>query len=128
MLIKCDPECLTFMNSWGKEFADGGFFRVKDANVLNKAKFFDVYWTIKDLSQAEIKAYEESCIKITKDIAETCPSIKDLRYECLNCNMTSNVDEFLGHILEAECPKCHTKFKPTNKSILHSLYSRAFTE
>ena len=32
---------INLMNSWGQKFADGGFFRVKDANVLNKAKFLN---------------------------------------------------------------------------------------
>ena len=38
MLAGCDPNCLTFMKSWGQEFADGGFFRVEDQSVLNETK------------------------------------------------------------------------------------------
>ncbi len=45
------------MNSWGDQWADSGFFKVIDGNVL-KMKFYDVYFYEKDLSQNEIQAYK----------------------------------------------------------------------
>ena len=57
VLIKCDPEYLTFINSWGTNFADGGFFKVQNQAVLN-LKFYDVYWTLNDLYPDEIGAFE----------------------------------------------------------------------
>ena len=125
VLTGCAPKCLTFMNSWGQEWADGGFFRVEDKNVLNNMKFYDVYWTLDDLKESEIKAYEREGIKRAQELLRVFPSVHDLSYECPKCNNESKVGEFSGHILEAKCPKCHQKFKPTNKDILQSLYSRS---
>ena len=124
VLIRCDPDCLTFMNSWGQNFADGGFFRVEDESVLNDTIFYDIYWTLKDLKPDEIKAYERECTKRGQELSQTFPSIQDLSYKCPICNQNSKVGEFSGHLLEAQCPKCCQKFKPTNSEIMHSLYSR----
>lgn len=125
VLIGCDPNCLTFINSWGQEFADGGFFRVKDQSVLNDTKFYDVYWTLNDLKQSEIETYKREGIKRSKELLQKYSSVGDLFYQCPKCNQRSRVGEFLGHILEAECPKCHQKFKPTIKEIMQSLYTQA---
>ena len=43
VLMRCTPRGLTFMNSWGEEFANGGFFTVENENVLRNMKFYDVY-------------------------------------------------------------------------------------
>ena len=125
VLIGCDANCLRFMNSWGQGFADGGFFRIEDQSVLNDTEFFDVYWTLNDLKSSEIKAYEREGIKRGKELLQTFPSVQDLSYKCPKCNKISRVGEFSGHVLEAECPKCHQKFKPTNKEIMQSLYTQA---
>ena len=112
MLTRCDPGCLTFMNSWGKEFADGGFFRVKDENVLNTTRFFDIYWDEKDLTQSEKAAYKRECTKRAKELSAEDPSIQELPYECPKCKRRSKVGYF--NVLEAKCPIC------TNKALLNS--------
>ena len=112
------------MNSWGDKFADGGFFRIKDSDVLNNMTFFDVYWTEEDLTPREKRAYKEKCTKKAKELLQEYPSIKDLKHPCPICKRRSKVGDFLGHILEAECPKCHGKFTPKNEDIMQSLYSQ----
>lgn len=126
VLMRCDPHCLTFMNSWGQNFADGGFFRVKDQAVLNETKFYDVYWTENDLKENEKEAYKRKCAERAKQLSDTFPSTKELPYECPKCHNKSKVKEYLGHVLEAQCPTCHEKFVPTNEAILQSLYSNSF--
>ena len=42
VLIRCHPNCLVFMNSWGEVFGDGGFFRVENEKALHNMEFFDV--------------------------------------------------------------------------------------
>jgi hypothetical protein len=42
-LINDDNGRLEFLNSWGPKFADNGFFCVKDENVLENLKLYDVY-------------------------------------------------------------------------------------
>ncbi len=40
------------MNSWGDQWGEGGFFKVENSNVLN-FEYFDVYWTLNDLTKNE---------------------------------------------------------------------------
>ena len=126
MLIRCDPSCLTIMNSWGQDWGDGGFFRVKDGTVLSKTEFFDVYWNEEDLLPEEVEAYKKECSERARNLLHTFPSVQDLSHTCPKCNKSSRIAEFYGHVLEAECPRCHEKFMPTNEDILQSLYSRNF--
>ena len=124
VLIRCDSKCLTFMNSWGTGWGDNGFFRIKDQSVLNDMKFYDVYWTLKDLKASEKQAYKEQGAERGRELLQTFPSLQDLFYKCPKCSDTSEVVQYSGNLIEAKCPKCHQKFKPTNRDILYSLYYR----
>ena len=126
VLMRCDPNCLTFMNSWGTKFADEGFFRVKDENVLHNTKFYDVYWSEEDLTESEKAEYKKACIENVKDLAEALPSVYELPHACPSCHKISKVGEFLGHVLEAKCPKCRNTFIPTNTALMESLYLNKF--
>ncbi len=48
MLVGYGKGYLRFMNSWGPQWAEGGFFKIADTNVL-KLSYFDVFWYVSDL-------------------------------------------------------------------------------
>ncbi|VDI61885.1 Hypothetical predicted protein [Mytilus galloprovincialis] len=50
---------LRILNSWGGEWADEGYFKVQNSQVLD-FKFIAVYYTLKDLLPNEIKYYEKN--------------------------------------------------------------------
>ena len=122
VLIRCLPNCLVFMNSWGQRFGDGGFFRVQDERVLHNMEFFDIYWEEEDLTSSEKKAFERKGVDEWKKFLNKFQSIQKLSYACPHCKEESNVEEFTGHHLEAKCPKCLKIFKPDGSGILESLY------
>ena len=124
VLIRCDPKCLTFMNSWCTGFADKGFFRVEDSSVLREMHFYDVYWTEDDLKESEKQAYKEKCTTDAKKLLEKFPSLKDLPFQCPMCKEISKVVEYYGSLLVATCPKCGQTFTPKNEDLLESLYIR----
>ena len=126
VLMRYDRDYLTFMNSYGTEFADGGFFRVENEMVLNKTQFYDVYWTEEDLTESEKAEYKKACIENVKDLAEALPSVYELPHACPSCHKISKAGEFLGHVLEAKCPKCRYTFVPTNAALTESLYLKTF--
>ena len=51
VITKYDKECITVLNSWGDEWGDGGFFKIKDFLVFKSLRCFDVFFTLKDLTQ-----------------------------------------------------------------------------
>ena len=59
VLVRCEPNCLKFMNSWGQHWGDGGFFCIQNAKVLPEMEFFDVYWNEDDLYSSEKKAFKK---------------------------------------------------------------------
>lgn len=46
ILMHCNPSSLTFINSWGDQWGNGGFFSIAGAKVLSNKnfpmQFFDV--------------------------------------------------------------------------------------
>ena len=68
VLIRCYPNCLVFMNSWGQKFADRGFFRVQDEKVLHNLEIFDAYWEEDDLTTSEKEAFERKGVEGWKQI------------------------------------------------------------
>ena len=65
VLTSYSIESLVFMNSWGKEWADNGFFSVTNSKVL-KCKFYDVFWTENDLSGAEKIRFERHGLRLSE--------------------------------------------------------------
>ena len=114
VLTSYDAESLRLMNSWGEDFADGGFFRVQEADVLG-LKFVDVYWDLNDLREEEKKAYEKHGAEVARNLMESLKGLQEATYKCPECHAESKVVEYSGHALNAECPKCRRTFNPNKE-------------
>ena len=115
VLTSYDAESLRFMNSWGDDWADNGFFRVQNANVLPGLKFFDVFWTLDSLSQEEKRAYDQHGSKIAAKLMRSLQGMQSAKYKCPLCTVESKVVDYSGHVLRATCPRCHGTFN-TNEA------------
>lgn len=122
VLVRCEPYCLKFMNSWGQDRGDGGFFCVQNATVLPKMEFFDVYWDEDDLYPSEKEAFIWRGADEAKWISQTFSSLNELDYECPKCYWVSKVGDYTGTVLEAQCPLCRNLFKPDHEGVMQSLY------
>ncbi|XP_068678686.1 uncharacterized protein [Montipora foliosa] len=111
VLTSYDAESLRLMNSWGDGWADSGFFRVQNSDVLG-LEFFDVYWTLNDLSKKEKEAYKKSGAKVAGNLMKSLKGLQEAKYKCPLCPAESKVVEYSGHALNAECPKCRGTFNP----------------
>ena len=58
VLIGCTPQYLKFMSSWGQDWADGGYFRVRDERALREMKFYDIYSKENKLTIKEKEAFQ----------------------------------------------------------------------
>jgi C1A family cysteine protease len=48
---------MKFINSWGTNWADGGFFKIENEKVLLKMRFYNVFWKESDLTESEKNSY-----------------------------------------------------------------------
>ena len=101
------------LNSWEEDWADRGFFRVENADVLG-LEFIDVYWTITDLTEEEKTYYEKHRSDVARELMNVLPSLKRAEYKCPKCSKRSPVMEFTGTLSLVECPKCGEVFSTKN--------------
>ena len=101
---------LRFINSWGTEWGDGGFFKIKDASVLGM-NFTRIYFDSTDLLDGET----------TSNARETAKKLIQLNgfensaHKCSICNQYSHVSQFTwNNRHEAVCPLCKQNF-PLNE-------------
>jgi hypothetical protein len=113
VLTSYNSKCLTFMNSWGHKWADNGFFRVHNAEVL-QLEFFDIYWTLSDLTEGEEKCYYQHGSEVAAKLVNSLKGLQKAEYICPECEQTSLVTEFNGTLSKVRCPKCSRETQETS--------------
>ena len=112
VLTSFNSEYLRLLDSRGPDWADNGFIKVQNADVLG-FEFYDVYWEIEDLNEEEQTSFKELESKRAKWLIETLPSLQrdDYTVRCPRCQVDSPVKDFTGNLQEAKCLKCKKAFK-----------------
>ena len=112
VLTSFNSEYLRLLDSRGSDWADKGFIKVQNADVLG-FQFYDVYWEIEDLNEKEKTSFKELGSKRAKWLMETLPSLQrdDYTVKCPICRVDSPVKDFTGNLLQAKCPKCKKAFE-----------------
>ena len=59
VITKYNKDCFTVLNSWGDQWGDNGFFKIKDFTVFPKFRCFDVFFTLNDLTDYEKEEYQK---------------------------------------------------------------------
>ena len=115
VLTSFNSEYLRLLNSKGSDWADNGFFKVQNADVLG-FKFYDVHWEVQDLNEKEKTSFKELGSKRAKWLMETLPSLQrdDYTVNCPRCQQNSPVKKFTGNLSGAKCPKCNKEFNLKN--------------
>ena len=111
VLTSYDADSFRLMNSWRDDWADNGFFRVqKSLSDVLDLEFFDVFWTLDDLSVKEKKAYEQYGAEVAGKLLKSLKGLQVVKYKCPLCAVESKVVDFSGHLLKAKCPACGGTF------------------
>ena len=115
VLTSYNSKCLIFMNSWGQEWGDNGFFRVQNAQLL-QLKFFDVYWTLDDLTGQEKEYYEHHGSEVAEKLVKSLKGLQKAEYRCPECHKSSRVTEYTGMLSKVCCPKCCMEFSTNDNA------------
>jgi hypothetical protein len=135
VLTKCASDSLTFLNSWGPDWGDGGSFSIEDHTVLeldgdgdmDKMCFYDIYWYEEDLTATERQAYQHKVNQKLRDSSGRRCTILELEVQCPLCKNTAPIEQYTGNIRNARCPlkSCDGSFKPETEHLIKALYARA---
>ena len=111
VLTSFDSESLRLLNSWGCQWADMGFFRVQNEEVLG-LEFIEVYWEENDLEEEEKAYFKKHGSTVARKLMKSYSSLKDAQYSCpvAKCSKRSPVVEFTGTLSHVKCPKCGNEF------------------
>jgi hypothetical protein len=133
VLYACDPQSLSFLNSWGSDWGTNGSFRVQSPAVLEMdepdrlapVRFYDVFWYESDLTPSERAAYDAKVEEKLRTYTTSYPSLLELEAMCPLCQRISLISDFTGNAREASCPRCLYSFVPQPGNLLQVLYARA---
>ncbi len=106
---------LRFMNSWGSDWADNGFFRVQ-SSVLHATTYYDIYWTESDLRPSERAAFKQRSEKVAADLIQRFQGLRKAKFRCPRCHRESLVTEFSGSTSKVCCPKCRRDINTRDES------------
>ena len=130
VLIDANISALEFLNSWGPDWGNNGRFRVENADVFSVRKnrpmtFYDVYWTLNDLTQIEKNDYER-LIKATSDAIKNNdpdPSkYEALYFKCSHCKKLIRDEKLSTSSTDYICPFCNMNFNPRDSTLRRGLF------
>ena len=107
VLIRCSKDSLTFLNSWGDNWADRGLFKIASSKCLGAMKFYDVFWRESDLFPQEKINYEKKKSESARAYVANSDTLLETDSQCPDCRQNHKIREYKGTFDEAICPKGH---------------------
>ena len=113
VLMSIEENCIKFLNSYGENWGDKGYFRIKDEKVLRGLDkcLVEIYWEKSDLTEDEINKYNYNFSSFIQEASKYLSQP--------NLNIKNDLQK------EFECQKCQKKYKLNNfKLILYQAHRR----
>ena len=121
VFVRYGSNYLEFINSWGKNWNNGGFFRVGDLRFFQNIHFYDIFWYITDLTEQDKKNWESRNQEVIKE-GLSYHNIFNYKIQCPNCKQISEASKFRGTFYKAICPLCNFAFVPSIEQLAKTLY------
>ena len=130
VLIDANISALEFLNSWGPQWGNNGRFRIENADVLtafddSPMTFYDVYWTLNDLTQNEKTNYERSIRATSEAIRRNDPDSSKycaLYFKCPHCHQLILDEKLSTSSKVCICTHCHLEFNPRDSILRRGLF------
>ena len=110
VLTSFTSKFLRLMNSWGTEWGDGGFFKIKNSETLREMTFIKIYVDKKRLLTKERNYAALHGGKKAATFLKNLQGLKLSQHTCPSCKLSSRVSEFKGVMFHGRCPKCNEQF------------------
>ena len=110
---------LRFLNSYGSNWGDNGFFRIENSKVLKNMKFYEIYLDKKN--KEKYKKKTNIYVKYFEN-RDNLIELYNKKIECPICREKSKNIYYTGNLKRAKCPKCKNEFKPKERELKIKLY------
>ena len=112
---------MEFINSYGTQWNNGGFFQIGDLDFFKKYHFFEIYRDLSNLNDEEEKKWKDYNQNLVKEELNK-EGLFNYKIECPNCKQISKAKEFNGTFYKEECPLCNFSFVPNIGHLAKTLY------
>lgn len=125
VLVGSQIEYLRLLNSWGIDFGDQGFFKIKNSEVFREIHFYELFWDDNDLTQEELEEHYKMKKMLSVDYFKNRKNYEELlnhKVECPICHIQSRIKDFKGNLAQAKCPNCKEYFDVKDEKLSQKLY------
>ena len=125
ILISAKNGYLRFLNSWGEDFGDHGFFAIDNPDTLRNMSFYEVYIDEKDLTKNERNKHEKFKKELSVKYFNNLDNYNKLCEEkviCPYCGKNIKIKDFKGNFDTVQCPKCYKSYETKDEKIIQKLF------
>ena len=114
---------LRFLNSYGSNWGDNGFFRIENSKVLEDMTFYEIYIDENNKNKLNEKRGHNPNIYIKYfENRDNLIELYNKKIECPICRNKSKNSYYTGNLKRAKCPKCKKEFEPKERELKIKLY------
>ena len=125
VLISAKDGYLRFLNSWGENFGDHGFFSIDNPSTLRNMEYYEVYIDENDLTQKERNKHEKFKKELSVKYFNNLDNYNKLCEEiviCPHCGKKIKIKDFKGNFDTVQCPKCYKSYETKDERIIQKLF------
>ena len=127
VLVSSTNKYLRFLNSWGTNFGEFGFFKIDNSQTLNIMKYLKIYYDYDELTQSQKDKHEKFKRSLTKTYFnnyENYEKLLKIETQCPYCGEKSEIGKFYseGSLDSVRCPECNEIFEVYDEKLIQKLY------